>query len=154
MSFEIEYGKSHTIKGTLQLVKSVQPNAQSLYKTSSHLSQDSKLNNSFNLAVLLGAVVPHLERGSAALRAALLHLSNRWEAGGYLYFSLSSITALSSSPMVQIDENQQVFISSLLHWCTLNSQAFPLISPSILERKRCQTRLESRSTDFQTLKST
>jgi hypothetical protein len=35
----------------------------------------------------------------------------------------------------------------------LSSQASLLIFPSILERKRCQTRLESRSTHSQTLKS-
>jgi len=93
--------------------------------------------------------VPH--RGTTALRAVVPHLSNRWEAGGYLYFSLSSITSLSSSPTVQTNENQQVLISSLLHWCPSSSQAFPLTSPSILERKRCQKWLESSSTDFQSL---
>ena len=116
----------------------MQPNAQSLHKTSLHLIQDSQLNNSFTLAVLLGAAVPHLERGTVALRVALPHLSNRWEAGGYLYFSLSSITSLSSFPTVQTDENQQVLIFSLslLHWCPSSSQAFPLTSPSILEKKK------------------
>ena len=37
---------------------------------------------------------------------------------------------------------------------TLSSQAFPLIYPSILERKRSQTWLESRSFDSPTQKST
>jgi hypothetical protein len=37
---------------------------------------------------------------------------------------------------------------------TLSSQASPLISPSIFERKRSQKWLESRSTDSQSLKST
>jgi hypothetical protein len=74
LSFEFEYRKSRTIKGTLHLIKSVQLSAQSLHKTSSHFSQDSQLNNSFTFVVLLGAAVPHLERealphcGTAALK--------------------------------------------------------------------------------------
>ena len=35
---------------------------------------------------MLGTAVQHLDRGIAALNAALLHLSNRWEAGGIYTF--------------------------------------------------------------------
>jgi hypothetical protein len=52
--------------GILQLINNVQPSAQSLHITSSDLSQDSQLNNSHTLAVLQGAAVPHLDRGTTA----------------------------------------------------------------------------------------
>jgi hypothetical protein len=41
---------------------------KSLLKTCSHLCQDSQLNHSHLFAALVGAAVPHLERGSAAPR--------------------------------------------------------------------------------------
>ena len=130
------------------MVKSVQPNTQSLHKTSSHLSQDSQLNNSFTLAVLLGAAVSHLERGIAAswhyrTLGGTAALNKPLGGMGYLYVSLSSITSFSSSLTVQTDENQQVLISSLLHWCPSSSQAFPLTSPSILEKKGAKSDLRA-----------
>jgi hypothetical protein len=50
---------------------------------------------------------------------------------------------------LKIDQSSSLF----LYWHTLSSQATPLISPSILERKGVKTRLESSSTDSQSQKS-
>jgi hypothetical protein len=128
-------------------LKIVWPSAQILLKTSSHLCQDSQLNLSHLLlswwvrqCCTWREVVPH--PSTAALK---------WPLGGrgYLYLSLSFTMALSSSPMAQTDEKQTRALSLFLHWHTLSSQATPLISPSILERKGAKTRLESSSTDFQ-----
>ena len=90
-----------------------------LYTKHPHTS--AKIANLTTLSPLLSCWVrqcriwrealPHCS--TAALRATLPHLSNRWEAGGYLYFFLSSIMSLSPSSTVQTDENQQVLISSL-----------------------------------------
>ena len=105
------------------------------------------------LAILPSAAVPHLERGTAALEPRHCHdLSERWKARGCLYFS-HPLQCLSLLPTVQFDQNIAECSSPSPPLVTLSSQASPLISPSIIERKRSQTRLESRSTDFPTLKS-
>jgi hypothetical protein len=147
LSFKFEYRKSRTIKGTLHLIKSVQLSAQSLHKTSSHFSQDSQLNNSFTFAVLLGAAVPHLERGTATLKWPL-------EGREYLYFlcppptalllphsfssteqswcssSLSSIVASqalkhsSDSTIKSWDKRQQNSSRELIHWFPKSKEHF------------------------------
>ena len=103
--------------------------------------------------------MPHLERSTTVERhyhtwaTALPWLKWPLGARGYLYLSPSSPTSLSASLTVQFKQKQKsASLSPPL--VTLSSQGSLLISPSILKRKRCQTRLESRSTNSQTLKST
>ena len=99
------------------------------------------------------------------------------EGWGYIYLSLSSPTAISNSsdrwgwgyiytfpfllnrtssllPHFSIPKTKQELCLSLNPLLTSSPQANPLISPSILEEKGSQTRLESSSIDSQTLKST
>ena len=86
-------------------------------------------------------------------RAALPWLKWPLGAGGiYTFPFLSNVSLLSLNRLVRPRTKKCSSLSPPL--VNLSSQASPLIFPLILERKRCQTRLESRSTDFQTLKST
>ena len=116
-------------------------------------SQDS-LHFNFTLAVLRGATLPHLKRGTAALEPWHCHdLSDSSGLGGiYTFPFLSNVSLLSLNHSIRprIEKCSSLSPPSV----TLCSQASPLISPSILKRKRCQTRLESISTDSQSLKST
>jgi hypothetical protein len=82
----------------------------------------------------------------------LLHLSDRWKAGGIYTFPLPPPTSLLLPQWLSLTEQQQALIS-LLHWCSSISQTFLVISPSKLERKGSKTRLERRSTDFQSLRA-
>ena len=93
-----------------------------------------------------------LVRQGRTQREALPHSSDRWWTEGYLYFSLSSPT---SCFFPNGSDRRKTQKCSLLSppLVTLSSQASPLISPSILERKRCQKWLESSSTDSQILKN-
>ena len=81
-------------------------------------------------------------------------LSDHWDLGRYLYLfpSLTTVFFLAQSfrPMLF----GSALVLSLLHWCPKALKLSLMISPSILERKRCQTRLESRFTDSPTQKST
>ena len=79
----------------------------------------------------------------------------KWPLGiGDIYtFPPSSPMSLFLPQLFSSWENRKVLFSLSPPLVTLSSQASPLIFPSIIERKRCQTQLESRSTDFQTLKS-
>ena len=102
---------------------------------------------------LCGSAAPG-ERHCRTWATTLLWLKWSLGARGIYTFPLplqhlSSLSELFSSP-----NNRKVLISLSPPLVTLSSQASPLISPSILERKRFQTRLESRSTDSQSLKST
>jgi hypothetical protein len=66
------------------------------YSKHPHTSAKTVSSTFSIFAVLVGAAVPHLERGIAALKWPL-------EGKGYLYLSLSFTTALSSSPTAQFD---------------------------------------------------
>ena len=123
------------------------------------LSQDNQLTT-LTLAVLPGVAVQHLERGINAERychawaAALLWL--KWPLEGRGVFILFPFlpTSLPFFPNGSVRPKTEKCSSLSPPLVTLSSQASPLISPSILERKMSQTRLESRSFDFPTQKST
>ena len=123
------------------------------------LSQDSQ-HFTLTLTVLPGVAVPHLEReallqgGTTALEPwHCRDLSDRW-GWGYLYLSPFSPTSLFSLPLIHLIQEQKSALLSLLHWWPWAPKHSPLIFPSILERKRSQTQLESRSFDSPTQKST
>ena len=54
------------------------------HKSILNSSQDSQLNTSLLFAIWLGAVVPHLKKGTVAARHCR-DLSDRWDQGRYLY---------------------------------------------------------------------
>ena len=118
-------------------------------------NQDS-LHFTLTLAILPGAALPHLKRGTAALKPRHCHdLSDRWGWGGI--YTLPPQRLSSSFCSFQLIQNRKWALSlspSLPPLVILSPQANPLISPSILEKKGSKTRLESSSIDFQTLKST
>ena len=118
------------------------------------LSQDRQ-HFTLTLVVLPGAVVLHPERGTTALEPRHCRdLSDHW-GWGDLYLSLPSQRHSSLSHSFSSSKNRRVLFSlSLLHWWPWAPKHSPLISPSILERKRSQTQLESRSFDSPTQKST
>ena len=123
------------------------------------LSQDNHLFTDFNLVVLPGAVVPHLKRGTAAVRhyrswaTALPRLNWPLRVAGYLYLPHSSPTALLPPLAIQTDANSSLLILPLFHWWPWTLKYSVVISPSILERKGFKTRLESRSIDSQSLRA-
>ena len=118
-----------------------------------HIHSQDSINFTLTLAVLTGAALPHLKRGTVALEPwHCRDSSDRWELGGIYTFPLSPQWYSASSSSLQHAQNRKGALS-LPPLVTLSPQANPLISPSILERKGSKTRLESSSTDFPTLKS-
>jgi hypothetical protein len=84
---------------------------------------------------------------------AICDLSDYWGLGGiYIPFPFLSKGNLPLLPHLSMSKVEQEL--SLPPLLTSSVQANPLISPSILEEKGSQTRLESSSIDFPTLKST
>ena len=85
------------------------------------------------------ASLPYLSRGTTATQVTV----GGW---GYLYPSPSfpTVLYLFFLTLAHPKQRRSSLSSSIVD---LKSQANSLISPSILERKRCQTRLESGSTD-------
>ena len=121
-------------------------------------SQDSQ-HFTLTLTILLGAAVPHLERGTAAVRhyrtwtTALPWLKWPLGLGGTYTFSLPLQHLSSLAHSFSSFKNRRVPFS-LLHWWPWAPKHSPLISPSIFERKRSQIQLESKSFDSPTQKST
>ena len=122
-------------------------------------NQDSEYFT-LTLTVLPGVAVPHLEReallqgGTTALEPwHCRDLSDRGGLGGIYTLPLPPQWLSASSFSLQHVQNRAGALSlpSLL---TSSPQANPLISPSILKEKGSQTRLESSSINFPTLKST
>ena len=117
-------------------------------------SQDS-LHFTLTLTVLRGAALPHLKRGTAAVRhchtwaRALLWLKWLLGLGGIYTLPLPSQRYYASSSSLQHTKNR-AWALSLPPLLTSSPQANPLISPLILEKKGSQTQLESSSIDFPT----
>ena len=122
-------------------------------------SQDSQ-HSTLTLAVLPGVVVPHLERGTATERhyctkaAALPRLKWPLEGRGVfiLFPFVSNVSLFFPNGSIRPKTEKCSSLSPPL--VTLSSQASPLIFYQSLREKRSQTRLESRSLDFPTQKST
>ena len=91
------------------------------------------------------------QSGTVALEPCHYHdLSDHWGLGGIYTIPLPpQRLSLLPQPFISC-RNRKLLLSLSPPLVTLSSQASPLISSSILERKRCQTRLESKSTDSQT----
>ena len=91
-------------------------------------SQDSQ-HFTLTIAVLPGAVVPHLERGTAALETRHFHdLSDRWGWGVLIPFPfLSNVSLLSPTHSAHLRIEECPSLSSPL--VTLSSQAFSLDFP-------------------------
>ena len=83
---------------------------------------------------------------------AIYDLSDRWGLGVYIPFPFIPNGNLPLLPHLSTSKAEQEFLLPPL--LTSSPQANPLISPSILEEKWSQTRLESSSINFPNLKST
>ena len=97
--FEFEYRKMRTIKGGTMVKLICATKCSNIYMHHQINSQES-LHFTLTLAVLRGAALPHLKRDTTAVRhsrtwaTALTWLKWPLGAGGYLYPSPSSPTAL------------------------------------------------------------
>ena len=95
------------------------------------------------------------QSGTATGKTRHCHnLSDHWDLGRYLYLFSSLTTVFFLAQPFRPMAFGLTLVLSLLHWCPKALKLSLVISPSVLERKRRQSQLESRSTDSPTQKST
>ena len=150
--FETKYRKSHTIKGDTMLKSTCTTKCSILHKSILKVQPRQPAQHSFIPCCLdwcgsvapeerhchratlpqigRGTTVTYLTVGSREVFIPLPHPQN----GLLIHLVVQTDTALLSTHFL-----------SLLHWCPKALKLSLVISPSILERKRSQTRLESRS---------